>query len=65
MTDADMTLIDMDQADPFDFYIDRYLAQLAAGYTKITSNFGLRVYVKDLNKLPRSATQKKSPAKTN
>lgn len=64
MTDADMTLIDMDRADPFDFYIDRYQAQLSAGYTKITPTFGLRVYMKDLNKLPRSATQKKSAAKT-
>ena len=63
MADADMTLIDMDQADPFDFYLDRYQAQLSAGYTKITPRFGLRVYMKDLNKLPRSATQKKSPAK--
>jgi hypothetical protein len=64
MTDADMTLIDMDASDPFDFYLDRYQAQLSAGYTKITPTFGLRVYMKDLNKLPRSASQKKSPAKT-
>jgi hypothetical protein len=62
-TDAEMSLIDMDQADPFDFYLDRYQAQLSAGYIKITPNFGLRVYMKDLNKLPRSAAQKKSPVK--
>lgn len=51
MSDADMTLIDMDPGDPFDFYLDHYKEQLAAGYTKITLNFGLRVYMKDFNKL--------------
>jgi len=62
MTDADMTLIDMDQADPFDFYIDRYQAQLSAGYTKITPSFGLRVYMKDLNKLEKPTKQKSKNA---
>ncbi len=57
MADADMTLIDMDPTDPFDFYLDRYQAQLSAGYTKITPNFGLRVYRKDLNKLGRQKTK--------
>jgi len=51
MDDADMILIDMDPGDPFDFYLDHYKEQLAAGYTKITSNFGLRVYMKDFDKL--------------
>ncbi len=65
MTDADMTLIDMDQADPFDFYIDRYQAQLSAGYTKITPSFGLRVYMKDLNKLGKLSKEKTKPPATN
>jgi len=51
MSDADMILIDMDPRDPLDFFLDHYKEQLAAGYTKITPNFGLRVYVKDYNKL--------------
>jgi len=51
MDDADMILIDMDPGDPFDFYLDHYKEQLAAGYSKITPSFGLRVYVKDFNKL--------------
>jgi hypothetical protein len=61
MTDADMNLIDMDSADPFDFYLDHYKEQLTAGYTKITPTFGLRVYMRDfnkLNKLNKSAQQK-------
>lgn len=53
MSDSDMVLIDMDPGDPFDFYLDHYRDQLAAGYTKITPSFGLRVFMKDFNKLPR------------
>jgi hypothetical protein len=53
MNDTDLILIDMDSADPFDFYLDHYVAQLVAGYTKETSSFGLRVYMRDYNKLSR------------
>jgi hypothetical protein len=51
MNDTDMILIDMDPRDPFDFSLDRYREQLSAGYTKITPQFGLRVYMRDLAKL--------------
>jgi hypothetical protein len=51
MADADLTLIDMDAKDPFDFYFQRYKEQLTAGYSKTTSNFALRVYMRDFNKL--------------
>jgi hypothetical protein len=55
MHQADLTLIDMDPQDPFDFYLDRYVDQLVAGYTKTTPEFGLRVYTRDYNKLPTRA----------
>ncbi|HWC15524.1 MAG TPA: hypothetical protein VG498_00830 [Terriglobales bacterium] len=55
MSDTDLVLIDMDPKDPFDFYLDHYKEQLVAGYTKETSAFGLRVYMRDYNKL-RGAT---------
>jgi hypothetical protein len=51
MNESDLILIDMDPKDPFDFYLDRYKDQLAAGYTKTTLDFGLRVYTRDYNKL--------------
>ena len=51
MDDADLILIDMDPGDPFDFYLDHYKEQISAGYAKITPSFGLRVFVKDFNKL--------------
>jgi hypothetical protein len=51
MNDTDLVLMDIDPQDPFDFYLDHYKEQLAAGYTKITPEFGLRVYMPDFNKL--------------
>ena len=51
MSDTDMVLIDMDPQDPFDFYLDHYKEQLVAGYTKETPSFGLRVFMRDYNKL--------------
>jgi hypothetical protein len=55
MADTDLVLIDMDAKDPFDFYFQRYKEQLVAGYSKTTTNFGLRVYMRDFNKLPIQA----------
>lgn len=44
----------MDPQDPFDFYLDRYMQQLVAGYTRETPTFGLRVFMRDFNKLGRT-----------
>ena len=51
MSDADLILIDMDPQDPLDFYLEHYKEQLSAGYTKTTMDSGLRVFIKDYNKL--------------
>jgi hypothetical protein len=51
MSDADLTLIDMDPKDPLDFYLEHYKEQISAGYTKTTLDSGLRVFIKDYNKL--------------
>jgi len=51
MSDTDLTLLDMDPNDPFDFYLEHYKDQLVAGYSKTTPTFGLRVYMRDFNKL--------------
>lgn len=63
MTDADMDLIDMDPKDPFDFFLDHYKEQLAAGYTKITPSFGLRVFMRDFDKVSRRGVPVKTSAK--
>ena len=52
MNDADLILIDMDPGDPLDFYLEHYKEQVSAGYTKTTLDSGLRVFIKDFNKLP-------------
>lgn len=57
MSDTDLVLIDMDPKDPFDFYLDHYKEQVAAGYTKETLSFGLRVFMRDYNKLGRRTEQ--------
>src|SRR5580704_11187736 len=51
MDDADIVLYDMDPADAMDFFLDHYREQVAAGYTKISTNFQLRVFLKDFDKL--------------
>ena len=51
MNDVDLVLIDMDPNDPLDFYLEHYKEQLSAGYTKTTLDSGLRVFIKDFNKL--------------
>ena len=58
MDPTDLVMIDMDPRDPFDFYLDHYVEQLGAGYTKTTPRFGLRVYVRDYNKLRSSGRRK-------
>ena len=51
MSDTDLVLIDMDPQDPFDFFLEHYKEQLVAGYTKTTPDFGLRVFMRDFNKV--------------
>jgi hypothetical protein len=59
MHDTDMILIDMDPQDPFDFYLDHYKDQLVAGYSKTTPTSGLRVYMRDYNKLRKQTAARK------
>jgi hypothetical protein len=51
MNDVDLILFDMDPNDPLDFFLDHYKEQLSAGYAKIMPDSGLRVFIKDYNKL--------------
>jgi hypothetical protein len=60
MTDVDMILIDMDPTDPLDFFLDRYKDQIAAGYSKISSNSALRIFVRDFNKLGKARAAAKA-----
>jgi hypothetical protein len=51
MTDADMLISDLQPADAFRFDIDRYQAQLIAGYSKTLPSGGLSVWMPDIDKL--------------
>ena len=51
MNDTELELIDADPSTPFDFSIDHYREQLAAGYSKMTRDGGLCVYMPDFSKL--------------
>jgi hypothetical protein len=51
MRDADLQLIDADPSDPFDFFPNRYNAQLVAGYSKNTPAKGLKTYMPDFDDL--------------
>ena len=44
---------DAEPGDPFDFYPDRYIDQLVAGYSRNTHSGGLIVFFPDYDKLPR------------
>jgi hypothetical protein len=55
MESTDLVVFDLDPGDPLDWNQAKYKDQLVAGYSKITPTFGLRAYVKDYSKLPRSA----------
>jgi hypothetical protein len=62
MKDPDLILIDLASRDPFDFYLAHHKEQPVAGYTKTTPELGLRVYVRDDNKLRHQPTSS-SPSK--
>ena len=48
---ADLEAIDLDPADPFDFYLDYYQSQLVAGYHVTTPDQGLVTYFPDFDDL--------------
>ena len=51
MIETDLELIDEDPKDPFDFSVDRWNAQLSAGYSKVTPERGLKAHMVDYNDL--------------
>ena len=51
MNPADLTVLDLDPGDELDWDQDHYKEQLEAGYSKLTSDFGLKAYAKDYAKL--------------
>jgi hypothetical protein len=52
MHDTDMMILDAEPADPFDFFLDQYNAQLVAGYSRNTPDHGLIVVMQDYKRTP-------------
>lgn len=63
MVSADMQVIDTDESDPFDFYIDRYNSQLVAGFDHNRDDYGLTVYMRDFEDIgkPKRPGERLSP----
>jgi hypothetical protein len=56
MADADLQLIDARPRDPFDFFPQRYEAQLIAGYSRNTPRHGLQVFMPDYARMAAGGT---------
>ena len=56
MHDTDLLILDAEPEDPFDFFLDRYNAQLVAGYSKNTPDHGLIVFMPDYKRTPQLPT---------
>jgi hypothetical protein len=52
MHDTDLLIEDAVPADPFDFFLDQYQAQLVAGYSRTRADQGLTVVMQDFSKSP-------------
>ena len=51
--DADLTITDADPRDPFDFFGEQMIRQLAAGYTKMSEAGALTMFVPDFADMAR------------
>jgi hypothetical protein len=57
MHDTDLLIEDAVPADPFDFFLDEYKAQLVAGYSRTRPDEGLTVVMQDYSKSPPLPTE--------
>ena len=63
MADADLTLVDLDPRDPFDFSPAQYKDQLVAGYSKNTPGNGLVTYMPDLSDIAKRGAARQTRSK--
>ena len=57
MSDTDLNIIDADERDPFDLYLEQYARQLVAGVSRTMPNKGLRVIMPDYRRVGTPALQ--------
>ncbi|HEV2642958.1 MAG TPA: hypothetical protein VGT98_09635, partial [Candidatus Elarobacter sp.] len=51
MLDAEMQIVSLEASVPFAFDLDRYNAQLVAGYSRTLPDLGLEAYMRDVTRL--------------
>jgi hypothetical protein len=59
MHDVDLTMIDISNDAWFDLDLSHYQDQLVYGYTHMTPEAGLQIFMPDLDNIPRNANTKK------
>jgi hypothetical protein len=59
MHNVDMTMIDISSDDWFDFDLSRYQQQLVNGYTHLTPQAGLQVFMPDISKIPTNQASRR------
>jgi hypothetical protein len=62
MVHTDLEAIDLDENDPFDFYLDYYATQLVAGHHITTPNDGLVAYMPDFASVDSALAARPSPS---
>jgi hypothetical protein len=58
MHDVDLTMIDVSSAAWFDLDLTHYQDQLVYGYTRMTAQAGLEIFMPDLSNIPQNANTK-------
>ena len=61
MLDAEMQIVDIARDATFGFDLDRYSAQLVAGYSRTLSDQGLEVFMRDVDDLATHAAEAAAP----
>lgn len=54
MEHVDIVMIDISKGDYFNFDLEHYQEQLVNGYTRMTPEAGLRIFMPDLNSIPKT-----------
>lgn len=55
MRDTDLLIVDVDPADPFDLFLERFNRQLVAGYSRTMPHLGLRAFFPDYRDMKEQA----------
>lgn len=58
MRNTDIVMVDTSNDDWFNFDLDHYQEQLVNGYTRMTPQAGLQIFMPDIDRIPRTKTNR-------